>query len=61
MRHTAMSRPILVKRYAQSRLYDTTGLRYISVDTLRAWSLAGIAFTVIDAETGEDVRSVLLA
>ncbi len=61
MTASANGRPILVKRYAQARLYDTVGLRYVTVDTLRAWSAAGIAFAVIDAETGDDVRHVLLA
>jgi polyhydroxyalkanoate synthesis regulator protein len=55
------ARPILVKRYAASRLYDTGTARYVSVDELRAWKERGIPFEVREAETGEDVSCVLLA
>jgi polyhydroxyalkanoate synthesis regulator protein len=53
--------PIIVKRYPRSRLYDTVGLRYVTIDIIRTWSAAGIAVSVIDVETGEDVTRVLLA
>ena len=53
--------PILVKRYARSRFYDTAALRYVSVDELRQWRHDQVAFVVIDAETGDDVTRVLLA
>ena len=53
--------PILVKRYARSRLYDAANRRYVSVEQLRRWAAEGVAFPVIDAETGLDVRRVLLA
>jgi polyhydroxyalkanoate synthesis regulator protein len=52
---------ILVKRYARSRLYDTTRPRYVTVDELRDWERRGIIFTVLDVETGEDITRVLLA
>ncbi len=51
---------IQVKRYGKTRLYDAAGLRYVTVDTLRAWMVAKCAFTVVDAETGEDITRVLL-
>jgi len=53
--------PILVKRYARSRLCDTVAARYLTVAALRRWQEAGIAFVVGDAETGEDITRVLLA
>jgi polyhydroxyalkanoate synthesis regulator protein len=53
--------PILVKRYAAMRLYDTSKARYVSLDELRAWKERGISFQVREAETGEDVTRVLLA
>ena len=31
------SRLIVVKRYARSRLYDTTHSRYVSMEQLRGW------------------------
>lgn len=52
---------ILVKRYARSRLYDTLNQRYVSVEQLRGWAAEGVAFSVIDMETGADVTRVLLA
>jgi polyhydroxyalkanoate synthesis regulator protein len=55
------SQPVIVKSYARSRIYDTNGLRYVTLDIIRAWSAAGIAFAVIDTETEEDVTRVLLA
>ena len=44
--------PILVKRYARSRLYDTAGRRYVTIEDLRTWRLKRVAFIVEDAETG---------
>jgi polyhydroxyalkanoate synthesis regulator protein len=55
------SQLILVKRYAQSRLYDTVGRRYVSVEQLRGWAFDGVAFFVMDVETGADVTRILLA
>jgi polyhydroxyalkanoate synthesis regulator protein len=56
-----MREPILVKRYAGSRLYDTAQARYVSLEELREWRARRIAFEVRDAETGDDVSRVLLA
>ena len=56
-----MRAPILVKRYAGSRLYDTSKARYVTIDELRQWRERGIAFEVGDADNGEDVSRVLLA
>jgi polyhydroxyalkanoate synthesis regulator protein len=56
-----MRQPILVKRYAGSRLYDTARAQYVSMADLRQWKARGIAFEVRDAQTGKDVSRVLLA
>jgi polyhydroxyalkanoate synthesis repressor PhaR len=53
--------PILVRRYARSRLYDTVRGRYLTVEDLRRWLRDGIDFQVCDSESGEDVTRVLLA
>jgi polyhydroxyalkanoate synthesis repressor PhaR len=53
--------PILVKRYATRRLYDTVAARYVTLDDLRQWKERGVAFEVRDAETGDDIARVLLA
>jgi polyhydroxyalkanoate synthesis regulator protein len=55
------SKPILVKRYARSRLYDADNQRYVSVEQLRRWAADGVPFVVHDTETGTDVTRVLLA
>jgi polyhydroxyalkanoate synthesis regulator protein len=53
--------PIVVKRYARSRLYDTANCCYLSMEQLRGWAAKGVAFAVIDTETGADITRVLLA
>jgi polyhydroxyalkanoate synthesis regulator protein len=61
-RESAMATgPILIKRYARSRLYDTTRGRYVTVEELRQWQREGVALIVRDVETGADVTRVLLA
>jgi polyhydroxyalkanoate synthesis regulator protein len=56
-----MREPILVKRYAGSRFYDTSKARYVTIEELREWRNRGIAFEVREAETGGDLSRVLLA
>jgi polyhydroxyalkanoate synthesis regulator protein len=51
----------LVKRYARTRLYDTENAQYVTLADLRAWQARGLAFTVIDVETNQDITTVLLA
>jgi polyhydroxyalkanoate synthesis regulator protein len=53
--------PRLVKRYARSRLYDTEAARYVTLADLKGWQARGLAFVVVDAETGQDITAVLLA
>jgi polyhydroxyalkanoate synthesis regulator protein len=53
--------PKLIKRYAQSRLYDTQAARYVTISDLREWQARGLAFTVVDAETNQDITTILLA
>lgn len=60
-RPVIVKRHALVKRYARNRLYDTASRRYVSVEQLRGWAAEGVAVSVIDAETGEDIARVLLA
>ena len=47
--------PILVKRYADSRLYDTTNEHWVSIEQLQNWAADNIAFTVIDSRSGANV------
>jgi polyhydroxyalkanoate synthesis regulator protein len=61
MPSTSDSHPILVKRYARDRLYDTVAGRYLTAADLKTWMARAISFVVIDTETGEDITRVLLA
>ena len=52
--------PIVVKKYANRRLYDTESSIYITLDTLADMVRHGRDFVVYDAKTGDDItRSVL--
>jgi polyhydroxyalkanoate synthesis regulator protein len=55
------TRPILIKRYGRSRLYEAANGRYVTVEDLRQWLRKGVSFIVHDVETGADVTRVLLA
>jgi polyhydroxyalkanoate synthesis regulator protein len=55
------SAPVLIKRYARSRLYDAARGRYVTLAELPLWRRKHVAFIVQDAETGEDVTRALFA
>ncbi|MDD2877236.1 MAG: polyhydroxyalkanoate synthesis repressor PhaR [Acidiphilium sp.] len=51
---------VVIKKYANRRLYNTESSSYITLETLSALVRAGRDFIVYDAKTGEDItRSVL--
>ncbi len=52
--------PVVVKKYANRRLYNTESSSYITLDSLAEMVRDGKDFVVYDAKTGEDItRSVL--
>src|SRR6201987_6225780 len=52
--------PVVVKKYANRRLYDTRSSSYITLDSLADMVRNGRDFVVYDAKTGEDItRGVL--
>jgi len=52
--------PVVVKKYANRRLYNTESSSYITLDTLAEMVRGGRDFVVYDAKTGDDItRSVL--
>jgi polyhydroxyalkanoate synthesis repressor PhaR len=53
--------PILIKRYANRKLYDTQASRYITLKGIAALLDRGEEVRVIDNETGEDITSVALS
>ncbi len=56
----ASTAPVVVKKYANRRLYNTETSSYITLDTLAEMVRAGRDFVVYDAKSGEDItRGVL--
>src|SRR5689334_18481250 len=54
------SQPVVVKKYANRRLYNTASSSYVTLDDLAKMIKEGGDFVVYDAKTGEDLtRSVL--
>lgn len=52
--------PVVIKKYANRRLYNTETSSYITLDHLAGMTREGRDFQVFDARTGEDItRSVL--
>jgi polyhydroxyalkanoate synthesis repressor PhaR len=57
---TSDTQPVVVKKYANRRLYNTESSSYITLDNLADMVRQGRDFVVYDAKTGEDItRSVL--
>ncbi len=53
--------PILIKRYANRKLYNTESSRYITLKGIAELLDQGKEVQVIDNETGEDITSVALS
>ena len=57
---TTETPPIVIKKYANRRLYNTATSSYVTLDDLSTMVKGGGEFVVYDAKTGEDItRSVL--
>jgi polyhydroxyalkanoate synthesis repressor PhaR len=55
-----VKKPVVVKKYANRRLYNTATSSYVTLDDLATMIKEGGDFVVYDAKTGEDItRSVL--
>jgi polyhydroxyalkanoate synthesis repressor PhaR len=51
---------IVIKKYANRRLYDTSNSRYINLEDIAALVRNGKDLQVVDASTGEDITRVTL-
>ena len=51
---------IVIKKYGNRRLYDTSGSRYVNLDDIAALIRKGKPVQVVDADTGEDLTRVTL-
>ena len=52
--------PIIIKKYANRRLYNTQSSSYITLDDLARMTREGIDFQVLDAKTGADITHQIL-
>ena len=52
--------PVLIKKYANRRLYNTESSSYITLDHLAAMTREGRDFRVVDAKTDEDITHNIL-
>jgi polyhydroxyalkanoate synthesis repressor PhaR len=56
----AQAEPVVIKKYANRRLYNTAASSYVTLDHLSEMVRENTDFIVLDAKTGEDItRSVL--
>ncbi len=54
------SEPVIIKKYANRRLYNTETSSYITLDLLSQMTREGREFVVVDAKTGEDITHNVL-
>jgi polyhydroxyalkanoate synthesis repressor PhaR len=54
------SATVVIKRYANRRLYDTAASRYVNLDDIAALVREGKDVKVVDAKTGHDLTRVTL-
>jgi len=52
---------VVIKKYPNRRLYDTSASRYINLEDIAAFVREGRDLQVVDAQTGEDLTRVTLA
>ena len=52
--------PVIIKKYANRRLYNTETSSYITLDLLSQMTREGREFVVVDAKTGEDITHNVL-
>ena len=52
--------PIVIKKYANRRLYNTKSSSYITLDDLAKMTRDGVDFQVVDAKTGTDITHAIL-
>jgi len=51
---------VIIKKYANRRLYNTSSSSYITLDDLAKMTREGIDFQVLDAKTGSDITHQIL-
>lgn len=51
---------VLIRKYSDRRLYDTTSSRYVKLDDIARMVRDGIEVRVVDARSGKDLTHVIL-
>lgn len=51
---------VVIKKYGNRRLYDTTASRYVNLDDIAGFIREGKEIQVVDAKTGQDLTRVTL-
>ncbi len=59
-KRTAEGEPIIIKKYANRRLYNTDTSSYITLDDLAKMVRENVDFHVLDAKTGDDITHAIL-
>ncbi len=57
---TSSDEPVVIKKYANRRLYNTASSSYITLDDLASMVREDIDFQVFDAKTGDDITHAIL-
>ncbi len=55
-----MSQPVVVRKYENRRLYDTSSSRYVNLPEIAQMVREGAEVQVVDAKSGEDITRVIL-
>ena len=57
---TADDGTVVIKKYANRRLYNTQSSSYITLDDLSQMTREGVEFKVVDAKSGDDITHTIL-
>jgi polyhydroxyalkanoate synthesis repressor PhaR len=60
MTQASNAEPVIVKKYANRRLYNTETSSYITLEHLSAMTREGREFKVVDAKSGDDITHSVL-
>ena len=51
---------VIIRKYANRRLYDTNASRYVTIDDLKLMVKSSLDFRVVDAKSGQDLTRLTL-
>jgi polyhydroxyalkanoate synthesis repressor PhaR len=55
-----MTQPVVVRKYENRRLYDTSSSRYVNLPEIAQMIREGVEVQVVDARSGDDITRVIL-